>query len=412
MKPLPTSPITGCVEGWYGRLLDWPERQGLMQAAARAGMNSWWYAPKEDPAHRFDWRYPYERSWRASFSAFCRASREGGMRVIAGMAPGIDFDFSGLPVGDDMQRLVAKTQGLLDDGADVAALLLDDIDPDFMRRAGSFSSEGEAHAALANELSERLGCALLVVPRIYANELHADAPDYLPRFAERLDDAHAIVLCGSDVVAREVTETDCRHHLGGSVHRIIVWDNLYANDYCPRRLFVGPWRGRLDLQEFVLNPTGMPATDALLFDIVAAGRAASPLDSLSRWRSVLDHHGVPAAFDAVADCFDAPVFNTPAAVESSEDSSSDSSTSTRSSPSAQSFPASSKPASVNLRLEALDELTWRWKSALAREWFPYLMSLRHDLLLESHALPLDRINKTQTPPLARHLSGSLRTSDN
>jgi protein O-GlcNAcase/histone acetyltransferase len=391
MKSLCVKALQGCVEGWYGRLLDWPERHALMKAAASTGMNAWWYAPKEDIAHRFEWREPYSAEWRESFGHFCVSSQQHGMRVIAGMAPGIDFNFAHVSGGPDMQCLVGKTRHLLNDGAGVAALLLDDIDPMFSERSGSFASEGEAHATLANELGNQLGCALLVVPRIYANELHSEAPGYLPQFAKHLDDAHAIVHCGNDVVSRQVTLADCRKHMPGNSHRVIVWDNLYANDYCPRRLFVGAWRGRTDVEEYFLNPTGLLATDALLFDLVAAEKTSGPSEDAAHWRAVLDRHGVPASFDAIAYCFDAPVFNTSPAIAAGA---------------AQTIV---RPT-LSDQLDALDELTWRWKSALAREWFPYLMSLRHDLLLEAGSLPVDRINKTQTPPLAQRLNGSSRTS--
>ena len=384
MSMNPEVPIVGCVEGWYGRLLDWPDRHALMMAAASAGMNTWWYAPKEDIAHRLAWRESYTTDWREQFSRFCAASCANDVQVIAGMAPGIDIELSGLSNSVDMQCLEDKTRMMLDDGAHVPALLLDDIDPDVSHKLGGFSSEGEAHASLANELGNRLGRALLVVPRIYANELHADSPDYLPAFARTLDTRHVIVMCGSDVVARTVTDADCRQHLTDNEHRIIVWDNFYANDYCPRRLFVGPWRGRDSLQDVVLNTTGMPATDALLFDLFAAQRGRQGQSERSLWRAVLDRHGVPNAFDVVADCFDTPVFNTTV------------------------LPEPGETPDLKHRLAALESLTWRWKSSLAREWFPYLMSLRHDLLIESGDLAIDRINKTQLPPLARHLSGSSR----
>ncbi len=384
---LPEEPLTGFVEGWYGRLLEWPERHRLMQAVASAGMNFWWYAPKEDPAHRFAWREAYAATWRDAFQTFCAKAQTRGVHVAAGLAPGADIDLADLACNADMACLVSKTRAMIDDGVHVPTVLLDDIDPLLSQRLGGFKSEGEAHASLANELGHQLGCSLLVVPRIYANELHAESPAYLPDFIDTLDPGHALSVCGSDVVARHVDIDECRRYLGQSTHRIIVWDNLYANDYCPRRLMMGPWRGRDRVQEFALNPTGMPATDHLLIDIVAAERNKGSVSSQLAWRAVLDRHGVPADFDVVAEFFDAPVFNTPGAV--SPDS----------------------PYTLSQQLDALETLTWRWKSALGREWFPYFMSLRHDLLLAADQLPEDRIRKTQTAPLARRISASSHTRD-
>ena len=49
---------------------------------------------------------------------------------------------------------------------------------------------------------------------------------------------------------------------------MIIWDNFYANDYCPRRLFLGPWRA-VNLPDVMLNPTGMIETDLLLLDLMS-----------------------------------------------------------------------------------------------------------------------------------------------
>ena len=37
--------------------------------------------------------------------------------------------------------------------------------------------------------------------------------------------------------------------------KIIIWDNYYSNDYCPRRIFVGPLTGRKNINDIMINPT-------------------------------------------------------------------------------------------------------------------------------------------------------------
>ena len=54
-------------------------------------------------------------------------------------------------------------------------------------------------------------------------------------------------------------------------------------------------------------------------------------------------------------------------------------------------------------LAALDKLLWRWKSPLQREWYPFLMGLKHDLGIGDNTLPLIRLQKTQLSPLAIRL---------
>ncbi len=396
-----TQHYTGYIEGYYGRLPSWSERLTLVDNLATVGQHYYWYAPKEDPLHRVQWRQPYDDSWLTAFATFCKHSRRHGVSVIAGVAPGLDFDFSALDRSaanslkaasantasanaasastsqgspNDFASLVAKARALESAGATVVALLLDDIDADFYRRRGAFTDEGVAHAELANALASVLTAPLIVVPRIYANTLVAEAPDYLRRFADTLHRSIAVSLCGHDVVAQTITTDDFSRYADFSLHRIIAWDNLYANDYCPRRLFTGPWVGRDGLRDVMLNPTGMIHTDCLLLALTSsAGKAAR--------RHVLSAHGVPECFAALEHYAWLPPFG---AVAGRAD-----------------------PAEAVLfdaeQAAALEHLLWRWKTPLAREWYPFLMGLKTDLLVASGRLPDDRIRKTQTPALARRL---------
>jgi len=378
----------GYIEGYYGCLLSWPQRLALLEHLQRCHLDHYWYAPKEDVCHRLSWRQSYDNRWRQEFAAFCREAENRGVKVIAGMAPGLDFDFGHLSryrAGDrslegcaDMSVLVKKSQDLISDGAAIAALLLDDIDADFATRCGDFTSEGTAHAELANQLGATLDRPLWVVPRIYANELAADASDYLPDFVRTLDEQHTIVFCGSHIVAPQLAMPDwCASMV--SPHKIVFWDNLYANDYCPRKLYVGPWTGRSQVESVLLNPTGMPATDALLLSIMSATDTSD--DPVGCWREAMQQAGVPDVFYNVAEYFDKP-------------------------PLPDCVPPTTNWADNLLResqLEALEELLWRWKTPLSREWYPFLMSLKHDLLLATDELPRDRIIKTQSVPMTSRL---------
>ena len=392
-----TTPITGYAEGFYGRLLGWAERARILATLQSLGMNTYYYAPKEDPWHRFDWRTPYPAEWHAEFQGFCNEARQRDIRVVAGVAPGLDFDFSHLPEGDDFKRLVSKCALLLGDGANAISLLMDDIDTDFSARSGVFNNEGEAHAALANALGVTLGITspeepgIWVTPRIYADELIDEAPDYLPMFIDTLAEHHTVLYCGSDVVSQTLDGQShgalCKkgefdQSRNTPKHRVVLWDNLYANDYCPRRLFVGAWRNRVNIQHVLLNPTGMVNTDCLLLTLMADGLRQmgtndDELDMVSSWRNILSNHSVPEAFFHIAPYFDLPVFNS-------------------------SGPADACTDSACIR-EAIEDCLWRWKTPLSREWYGAIFGLKHDLLtLSGEHAPL-RIHKTQNAPLARAL---------
>ena len=239
--------FTGYIEGYYGRLLDWRDRNRLLGGVAAAGMTSYFFAPKEDVRHRQFWRQPYEKAWQAEFTQFAATAAAKNIHLIAGVAPGLDFDFASLDASTDQKNdftiLVAKARQFLANGASMIALLMDDIAADFEARSGSFTNEGRAHAALANRLGLAIDAAIIIVPRIYADSLIT--PDdtqsftYLEQFVGHLDPQHQVVYCGDDIVAPRPFG-DAGGHLDPA--SIIIWDNLYANDYCPRRLFLGPWR--------------------------------------------------------------------------------------------------------------------------------------------------------------------------
>lgn len=436
------SSITGYAEGYYGRLLSWSERAQILDVLEHFRLNCYYYAPKEDPFHRLEWRRPYSEQWRGNFRDFCVRAREQGVGVVAGVAPAIDFDFAHLPDGADFLLLVQKCKALLSDGADTISLLMDDIDPDCENRLGSFKSEGFAHAALANALANALNgvpgahqddtwadrasavssstsapsislpsVPLWVTPRVYADELISDAPDYLPAFVGTLDEHHSILYCGSDVVAQNIHKQSSQQlHPAGSEsasteqrrHRVIYWDNLYANDYCPRRLFTGPWEQRDRSLNILLNLTGMVHTDCLLLELMAKvihrpmnpDTAETEIETVMfEWLDVMAMHGVPDAFLTISDYFNHPVFNQADAQNTRVGE----------------LVSLEGIVRVNDALEAIEECLWRWKTPLSREWYPYIFGLKHDLLTSIGQHSPQRVAKTQLQPLASRLLSSPRT---
>ena len=52
------------------------------------------------------------------------------------------------------------------------------------------------------------------------------------------------------------------------MNKIIYWDNFYANDYCPKRLIIGPWLNKSLIEKSMINGTGLLQTDKLIIEIV------------------------------------------------------------------------------------------------------------------------------------------------
>ena len=372
--------FNGYIEGFYGRLLDWEDRKLIINSLSRNRMNTYLYAPKEDINHRFNWRAKYSSKWRKSFKKFTDYSKTKKINVIAGIAPGIDFDFKTLKnnfnnhKNSDVNLLLKKAEQLLNDGAKAIALLLDDIKDDFNKNYGDKMSEGYSHGILANILSKELGVNIFFVPRIYADELIFDAPNYLYDLSKVLNKNTRVFCSGKNVVSKTL-EKKCKIEELLS-NEIIFWDNFYANDYCPRRLFVGPLIGRKGVKNLMINPTGLINTDLLILDIVAKTKDIKK--PVNIWLDILEQHDVPYIFNKIKNFFLKPDFGK--------------------NPNVKSYKKNDK------HLFTLDFLLWSWKGKLSREWYPYLFGLKHDLQLNQSELSSERLVKTQTLPLAQHIN--------
>jgi len=369
---LPDTPIRGYIEGYYGRLLTWQERRRIIIGSATLGMNAYLYAPKEDPCHRVNWRDAWPDDWITEFTAMCDAAAACGVSVFAGIAPGLDYD----PNRDSAEfgTLLAKALSLQAAGAHAIVVMFDDIAPPSPTLDPTLAGEIDLHAGIAARLAAHLDVPTLVVPRIYADEISDAAADSYRALAAALPVDMPLFHCGSHIVAGGDPLSGTTTPAVDSFHqRLILWDNHYCNDYCPRRLFVGRHAGRTGVRDLMLNGTGMVGTDMLLLGLMAAG------GNKAAWREALAAAGVPEAFHHIAAWFDGPV--------------------------TADMVVPAPPPAGKAALDAIETLLWRWKTPLAREWYPFLFGLKHDLQIASGALPALRIAKTQTTPLYRHLTG-------
>ena len=371
--------ITGYIEGYYGRLLSWESRKLIIKSLSKNKMNTYFYAPKEDVCHRMHWREKYGKKWRFHFRDFIKFSKKKDINVIAGIAPGLDFNFKELQnisinnENSDFGLLLKKAKLLLEDGASSIALMLDDIPNDFKKKFGINISEGTYHSILANKLSNKLGQNIFFVPRVYADELIKEDPFYLRDLSKTLNPKIKVLYCGKNVVAK--TYKNYEKIKKTLSNQIIIWDNFYANDYCPRRFFIGPTIGRENLKNILINPTGLIRTDLLILDIF--GKSIKGKVSKNKWEHILHKHNVPEKFFKIKKYFLRPDFGL--------------------NPSSQ---------SLNIKkedIEIIDFLLWKWNSELSREWYPYLFGLKQDLQINQKLLTSERIIKSQTIPLSEFL---------
>lgn len=362
-KPPKTPYLSGYIEGYYGRLFTFEERLGIVRELAAAGAGHYIYAPKEDTYHRRDWRRPYPAAWRREFAGFVASAHKAGVTVVPGIAPGQSFRYH---KAEDFNALVRKLTSLTDLGCREAALLMDDI-PVALPEAdqNSFRSLGEAHGLIVHKLwplLKRRGLRRLwFCPTVYSDFF---APEglahsaYLEDLALFMEPGIELMWTGRTIVSPDYRAADLAPLRQVTGVKPVIWDNFYANDYCPGKIFLGPFTGRdaearRNTAGMLINPTGLYHTDAFLVKVL--GGFLRGLTPAAGWRKALREAAVPREFEIVVPLLASPFTRV------------DLKTLT--------------PRKIAEYRAALKLLIWVWKSPLQREWYPYLYALDADLRL-------------------------------
>ncbi len=361
--------VNGYIEGFYGRLLKWSERHILLKKLSSCNFNTYFYCPKEDLKHRLKWREAYTNKWLLAFKNFCETAKTHKVNIIIGISPGLDFNFK--ENSPDFNTLVKKAKILKSKGATSIVLMFDDIEP---YAINGNVSEGLLHAKLANYLSKKLNEEILVVPRVYCDELIVNGSSYLDDFNKNLNKDITIFYCGKKIISDTNKKRELNTIRKTSSNKIIFWDNLYANDYCPKKIFLGPYFGRSNFNNTMVNLTGLIKTDLFILDLIKLTFEHENIEA--GWINVLQKYNIPKQFNIICNYF---------------------------------FPINSKQKnkirlnSYQQETEALDFLLWKWKIPLSREWYQYMLILKQDLQLLNENLKDNRIEKIFPAPLKEAL---------
>ena len=371
MKNLNYKKVKGYIEGYYGNLLSWNDRREILDVLAKNNMNFYFYCPKEDINHRYKWRLEYKKKWLRDFENFIIYAGKKNIQVIVGLSPGLDFDFKSYSLGkkEDINLLIKKFEVFISYKAQHIAILFDDIPNNFRLRVKD-KAEGIVHAKIINDIESKLNTSVFSVPRIYSDELFSENKNYLGDFFKTINKNVKIFYTGKYIVSKNFCSSQKVLLQKVKENKIVNWDNFYANDYCPNKLFIGPWKNQNLIEKSMINGTGMIETDKLILEIV--NKTALKNDSLL-WKNILLNNNIPTIFFKICHYFMSPSFSVEKRIKQIKHS-------------AETY-------------EALDFLLWCWKTKMSREWYPYLLRLKHDLQILDERLSFNRILKTQTNPI-------------
>ncbi len=253
--------FTGVIEGFYGRPWTITQREELIeQFVDFGGLNTYIYAPKDDFKHRQQWRELYTQPELNSIKNVVEKCHENNITFVYAIAPGLDISYSSKT---DYNLLIAKINQLKNIGAKSLALLFDDI-PEKMNETDekAFDSFAQAHAIISNKIfSETKLENYFFCPTVYCldqSNVSLDENDYLFKLSNLLYKEFNIFWTGPSVITPEITSKHIQELKKVFDHPIVIWDNLFANDYDLHRCFMGPFSGRDEIKNEVegilLNP--------------------------------------------------------------------------------------------------------------------------------------------------------------
>ena len=242
--------ICGVVEGFYGRPWNVRQRHQLFGWMRQWGLNTYLYAPKDDLKHRVRWRDLYAETEAAELAALIRDCQRHGLSFIYALAPGLDLRSS---AAVDTAVLQDKIRQLLSLGCQHFALLFDDI-PAPGPEEGTQPARlfAQAQCALANGLfsfihAQTSPARFLFCPTVYCGRMAAPTVKesvYLQTIGAELNPAIAVLWTGPEIISESISIASISELQSLIRRRPLLWDNLHANDYDLRRLYLGPYAGR------------------------------------------------------------------------------------------------------------------------------------------------------------------------
>jgi protein O-GlcNAcase/histone acetyltransferase len=321
--------LNGVIEGFYGPPWTDAERIQVLDWMQSLGLNTYFYAPKDDLKQRLLWREPYTPSELAMLADLRQACLSRGVDFVFALSPGLDMSYAS---SVDLDQLKEKYNQLRSLGVVDFALLLDDI-PDGLSAndQASFADFASAHSHLANSLyrwirSEHARSRFLFCPTPYCDRMHRShlgGKGYLEILGRQLDPNIDVFWTGPEIISSEITLEELAAITRLLRRKPLIWDNLHANDYDGRRFFCGPYSGRpLDLRQGIRGILHNPNNEALLNLVPWTTLAdylqtqgeswdprASYLKAMRQWYAQFESSGNPISWEAFllfGDCFYLP----------------------------------------------------------------------------------------------------------
>lgn len=266
----PLMTVRGVVEGFYGAPWSHEARTDVLAFMGDQALNTYIYAPKDDPYLRTRWRELYPEAELSQMAGLVAAARTHHVDLVVALSPGGDICYTSQA---DFEATVAVFDQLRSIGVTRLAVALDDI-PGSVGCESDRAAHGESPTALVAAQSSYLNRLqdeylrpnglpdLIVVPTEYTGTGPSAAKTTQAR---TLDPSVRVQWTGEGIVTEAITsqqaaETAQAYDTDG----LIIWDNYPVNDGDnAERLFLGAVTGRdPHLHEQVEGLTSNPMIQA------------------------------------------------------------------------------------------------------------------------------------------------------
>ncbi len=222
----------GYIEGFYGSPWSFENRREMLRLMSFYGMNTHYYAPKDDPYHRDKWDELYPEKELSELAKLLGICNENFVDFYFCIAPGLSMKYSSEA---DFKKLTCKAEQLYSIGVRNFGLLLDDIPDNLYYDEDRAAFDGEAvnaHIHISNEFYTFLrsldrDCRLTVCPLQY----HGRGDEYyISKLGKGLDSSIKIFWTGKNICSQELTVREAVVFENATNHMPLYWDNFPVND--------------------------------------------------------------------------------------------------------------------------------------------------------------------------------------
>ena len=216
-------------------------RAAIFEFGAKRGMNTYLYAPKDDPYHRERWRESYPESEWKELLQLIRSARERRIDFVYGFHPGKGLCFS---AEEPITTLLTKANRFYEAGVRTFAALFDDIPSrlehtEDQKEFGGSLARAEAvwlEKILARQPAGWIDVEWWICPSYYSEDpllartFGTFEPSFLETIADHLPHSVACFWTGPLVVSKRITLAHVRKIARRLKRRLILWDNYPVND--------------------------------------------------------------------------------------------------------------------------------------------------------------------------------------